>query len=351
MSILDRVTSNLSNILGKGPPGPPGGHNMSWNSGHDRAHGGEGPRGFPRGPAAPMPPGFNRPDANGPLPGPESGRGNAGHGVDRPGTGYGDRPAHGLPPPLSAPPGLERPSGHTVPPGLDRPGGNDWRSPHGHPGQGHGPERPGPQFPGQLIRDVLGVPRPAPAAPPGPVPAQAQSSHPLGMTHPAGVHPSGQGAMASVSPGAANAALHGAAAQPSMAAPVAQGALAQSAIAVPAAQGAAGQPAVAPPAAQSAQAMAAQASLPLPAAATPRGDPAVQASQVPGARAETAATPVALRPESAAPRPQDAGLDPERRALGGRPADLDRVALDDAPDTDPGGQVGTESGGYTGEER
>ena len=198
MSIIDKATTNLSNLLGRGPPGVGGPHNVSWGTSHDRSHGGEGPRGFPGGP----------------------GSGGLNHGTQRPGgsTGQGPPGLPGLPTPPGLPgmpgtPGTDRPGpapgyGH----GVDRPGGP------GHPGQGadrpngpgnpgygvdrptapvhpghgadrpnapvhHGPgaDRPNPApGPGQLIRDLLAVPRQAPSQ----LPSHAQAPGTPGPAHP-----------------------------------------------------------------------------------------------------------------------------------------------------------------------
>ena len=275
MSIIDKVTSHLPGPLGKGPPGVPAPHNVSWNTPHEQVHRGAGQNGFP---------GRGDPGAHGHGPHGHGPQGNGPHGLGPPGVG---RPS-GLLPPVPPGPGSDPRGG---PPGVDRPSGNGWGPPpgagpgrpdapghHGHgaerpngpgwaPGQerpagpgnpapGQGVERPVPGTPGQVIRDVIGLP-------PGP---QAPGS-PHGGQQPAGVHGGPHGSAGVAPQGAPVAVL---------------------------AAGAASQPA---------SAMTAQvAHLAHAPGIAPRADAHAQAAQVaPGVRADAAATPAALAPAGARP--------------------------------------------------
>ena len=164
MSIIDKVTSHVSGVLGKGPPGLPSPHNMSWGTAHASVHGGVGQAAFPgqgapgnggRGPDGLGPPGLSRPSGLFPAPPP---------GVGRP-----------VSPGLAPVP--DRPAGPGIPsPGADRPNGIGWGPTPDRPapatvvpGQGaerpsslvpgQGAERPSSLVPGQVVRDVLEVPR------------------------------------------------------------------------------------------------------------------------------------------------------------------------------------------------
>lgn len=153
MSILDRVTSTLPNLFGKGPLGLPTPHNMSWGISHDRAHGGEGPRGFPGAPGA----------GGGVSNGMQQGGFGIGHGLARP-PGLPGPPG---PPGMPGPPGLanvDRPNGAGWSQGPERPGaqppvGTGLDRPGSGPVSGHGVDRPQLPGPGQLVRDLVGVPR------------------------------------------------------------------------------------------------------------------------------------------------------------------------------------------------
>lgn len=202
MSIIDKVTSHVSGVLGKGPPGLPSPHNMSWGTAHASVHGGVGQAAFPgqgapgnggRGPDGLGPPGLSRPSGLFPAPPP---------GVGRP-----------VSPGLA--PAPDRPAGPGIPsPGADRPNGNGWGPAPDRPAPatvvpGQGAERPSSLVPGQVVRDVLAVPRQVvqgvfPPGPSGP-PAHAQQ-HPAAQA-PGHTGNTGQAGAASAMPGAPQSGL------------------------------------------------------------------------------------------------------------------------------------------------
>ena len=318
MSIIDKVTSHVSGVLGKGPPGLPSPHNMSWGTAHASVHGGVGQAAFPgqgapgnggRGPDGLGPPGLSRPSGLFPAPPP---------GVGRP-----------VSPGLAPVP--DRPAGPGIPsPGADRPNGNGWGPAPDRPapatvvpGQGaerpsslvpgQGAERPSSPVPGQVVRDVLAAPRQVvqgvfPPGPPGP-PAHAQQ-HPAAQA-PGHMVNTGQAGAASAMPGAPQSGL---------------------------------------PLTGQAQ-MAQSAPMPLPTAAAPRADAgAALRAEVPAQGAQIAQG-VRAQPAHPAPRTADAALvtrqqDPalaaqQQRSPAFAPSTAANTAATTAPSTTPAAQAAT----------
>lgn len=304
MSIIDKVTSHVSGVLGKGPPGLPSPHNMSWGTAHASVHGGVGQAAFPgqgapgnggRGPDGLGPPGLSRPGGLFPAPPP---------GVGRP-------VSPGLAPAPDRPAGPAIPSPGIPSPGADRPNGNGWGPAPDRPapatvvpGQGaerpsslvpgQGAERPSSLVPGQVVRDVLAVPR------------QVQGVFPPGHT----VN-TGQAGAASAMPGAPQSGL---------------------------------------PLTGQAQ-MAQSAPMPLPTAAAPRADAgAALRTDVPAQGAQIAQG-VRAEPAHPAPRTADAALvarqqDPalatqQQRSPAFAPSTAANAAATTAPATTPAAQAAT----------
>lgn len=186
MSIADRISnhvSHVSNVLGKGPGAHLGSHGKAWPDNHQGVHGGGGQRGFPS-------PGSVERAVTGTLQSVGLGNGPTSFGIDRPISGHwneskgngADRPSGGQGNPGY---GVDRPSGHNINQGnqgnqgADRPNGNNGYN--GHNGN-HGVDRPNgntvqhgnpgadrpnatPVAPGQVVREVVAVPRQVMAQP------------------------------------------------------------------------------------------------------------------------------------------------------------------------------------------
>lgn len=336
MSIIDKVTSHVSGVLGKGPPGLPSPHNTSWGTAHASVHGGVGQAAFPgqgapgnggRGPDGLGPPGLSRPSGLFPAPPPGVGRpvspglapapdrpagpaipspGIPSPGADRPnGNGWGPAPDRPAPATVVPGQGAERPSSLVPGQGAERPsslvpGQGAERPSSLVPGQGA--ERPSSLVPGQVVQGVF------PPGPSGP-PAHAQQ-HPAAQA-PGHTGNTGQAGAASAMPGAQQSGL---------------------------------------PLTGQAQ-MAQSAPMPLPTAAAPRADAgAALRTDVPAQGAQIAQG-VRAEPAHPAPRTADAALvtrqqDPalatqQQRSPAFAPSTAANTAATTAPSTTPAAQAAT----------